>query len=410
MENIGRENWPERMRNIIPWGSSTCSKAPAFLPEEPGVIVEGRGCRVWDERGREYIDFRNGLGPVTLGYKFPEVDRAIREQLEKGIVFGHPHPLECEVAERLSRVIPCAEQVRFLKTGGEAIAACIRIARYHTGREHIVQIGYNGWLNSLAEGIQVLPGVVANAAPPGVPICLSELHHVCRWNDMEGMKKLFSNLEGKIAAVVIAADYKEMEAGREFYSQLGELTRKNRTLMIFDEIVTGFRVAVGGVQEYFGVKPDMAVFSKGIANGMPLSALVGKREIMSCCDRGGAVTVSSTFGGESLSLAAAKAVIHVYETRDVIGHLWKQGEKLWGGLNKIFETHDIPLELKGFWPCAAFSLKEADCQHIWEKFFRAAYKNGVSLYNISYVNYSHKDDDIEEALARLEKACKEIKA
>src|SRR5690349_7156651 len=126
MHKTDSEQWTERLQRVMPWGSSTCSKAPRYAPEEPGVIVRGKGCRVWDTDEREFIDFRYGLGPVTLGYGFPAVDAAIREQLENGIVFGHPHPLEAEVAEMLCESIPCAKQVRFLKTGGETIAACIR--------------------------------------------------------------------------------------------------------------------------------------------------------------------------------------------------------------------------------------------------------------------------------------------
>src|SRR5690606_2682247 len=128
----------------------------------------------------------------ALGYRYPAVDEAIRDQLDRGIIFGHPGPLECEVAEMLCDLIPCAEQARFLKTGGEALAACIRIARFATGREHIVQIGYNGWLNSLASGANLLPSVTTSSGPPGVPVGLSALHHTCAWNDLDGLKRLFA--------------------------------------------------------------------------------------------------------------------------------------------------------------------------------------------------------------------------
>src|SRR6476661_4310835 len=150
--------WTQRLQDVMPFGSSTSSKAPSLEPEEPSVIARGKGCRVWDDRGREFIDFRNGLGPVTLGYAFPAVNEAIKKQLDNGCVYGHPHPLECEVAEMLRDMIPCAEQVRFLKTGGEALAACIKIARAYTNREHVIQVGYNGWINSLSAGGRILPG------------------------------------------------------------------------------------------------------------------------------------------------------------------------------------------------------------------------------------------------------------
>ncbi|HXG24387.1 MAG TPA: aminotransferase class III-fold pyridoxal phosphate-dependent enzyme [Chthonomonadales bacterium] len=399
--------WTERLRRTIPWGSSTCSKAPRFLPEEPGVIVRGEGCRVWDADGREYIDFRNSLGPITLGYRFPAVDAAIREQLDRGIVFGHPHPLECEVAEAVCEIIPCAEQARFLKTGGEAIAACIRIARAYTGRDHILQIGYNGWLNTLGTGSRTPTGQAAENVPLGVPRALSALHHICAWNDLPAIERVFAELPGQVAAVVVASDYANIAAGEVFYPALRALTTANGSLLIFDEIVTGFRIALGGAQEYFQTVPDLAVFSKGIANGMPLSVYVGRREVMSVLDRG--AVVSSTFAGEALSLAAAKAAIQTYRTQDVIGHLWRQGEKMWGGLNRLLEENGIPACLKGFWPCPQIVFDGHEAGRWREAFFRAAYRNGVSLYDVSYVNFSHRDADLEEALERLERACREVR-
>lgn len=396
----------EKMERVIPWGSSTCSKKAKLCPEEPGVIVRGKGCRVWDADGREFIDFRNGLGPITLGYGFPQVDSAIRTQLESGIVFGHPHPLEGEVAEKLIARIPCADQARFLKTGGEALAACIRLARHFTGRDHIVQIGYNGWLNSVASGARVLPGSDSpvNVPPPGVPQSLSDLHHSCPWNNLDALDALLTAHNGAVAAIVVAADYATMAAGREFYPALRTRADKSGALLIFDEIVTGFRIAVGGAQEYFGVTPDLAVFSKGIANGMPLSAYVGRRDVMSALDK---VIVSSTFGGETLSLAAARAVMRIYSEQDVISHLWRQGQTLWEGLNALFRSHEIPAEARGFWPCPALIFSGLDKADTRERFLRAAYRNGISLYDVSYVNLSHSDSDIAEALERLEAACQE---
>jgi len=402
MPKTESERWTERLQNVMPWGSSTCSKAPRFAPDEPGVIVKGKGCRVWDADGREYIDFRNSLGPITLGYCFPAVDSAIREQLDNGIIFGHPNPLECEVAEMLTEVIPCAEQARFLKTGGEAMSACIRLARSVTGHEHIIQIGYSGWLNSLASGGRILPGQVAQSAPPGVPLCLSSLHHACGWDDIKAVEQVFSDFPGQIAGVVVAAGYSNMEAGAAFYPALRKLTHDEGCLLIFDEIVTGFRVAIGGVQEYFGVVPDLTVFGKGVANGMPLSVYAGKRGIMSELQK---VVISSTFGGETLSLAAAKACILTYKNEGVIEHLWKQGEKMWIGLSDIFQKYSIPAKIQGFYPCPQITFSQSDMR---EAFFRSAYRNGISLYDIPYVTYSHKEGDISESLSRLEKACSEI--
>ena len=397
--------WFDRLQNIMPFGSSTCSKKALYPPDEPTVIVKGKGCRVWDADGKEYIDFRNSLGPITLGYQFPAVDKAIRKQLRSGIIFGHPHPLECEVAEMLCDVIPCAEQARFLKTGGEAAAACIRLARHFTGREHVVQIGYNGWINSLAPGGRVLPGQVATSAPPGVPAGLAAVHHACGWNDIDGLRRLFAAHPGQIAAVVIASAYHSATDGATFYPAVRELTRQEGALLIFDEIVTGFRLAIGGVQEYFKVTPDLAVFAKGIANGMPLAAYVGRRDVMSKLSE---VIVSSTYGGETLSLAAAKAAITVYRTENVIAHLWRQGEKLCKGLDTLFAQHHVPVEMAGSPPCATLQRRPDAPADTMERLFRAAYHNGLSIYNNLYINYSHTDADIDEALARWERACRDL--
>jgi len=368
-------------------------------------MVRGKGCRVWDVEGREFIDFRNGLGPVTLGYAYKEVNDAIAAMLEQGVVFGHPHTLECETAELISKVIPCAQKVRFLKTGGEAISACIRLARAYTGRDHIVQIGYNGWLNVIALGGLSLPGAKPGALPPGIPAAISALHHAGEWNNIAQIEQWFKALPDGIAAVVVAADYAGMDAGSTFLPALRELTERYGALLIMDEIVTGFRIALAGAQQHFNVMPDLAVFAKGLANGLPLSVYCGRAEVM---DRLQQVTVSSTYGGETLSLAAARKTIAIYQRDNVVDHLWRIGELMWQSLNRIFEQHKLPITIKGFWPCPQFVIGKDAPPDLEERFFRAAYRNGVSLYRVSYVNYSHKEADIREALDRLKKAIAEL--
>jgi glutamate-1-semialdehyde 2,1-aminomutase len=402
------DDFAERLSRIMPYGSSTASKAALYRPEEPAAVERAQGCRVWDVDGREFIDFRNGLGPITLGYCYSAVDEAIREQLGRGIGFSYPHRLECEVAELLAGIIPCAGQVRFLKTGGEAMAACIRLARAFTGREHVIQIGYNGWVNSVAAGGLYRPGVAAENVPAGVPAGLAAVHHAAGWNDVGAVSRLFELLPGQIAAVCVAASYAEMAAGKTFYPALRELANRHGALLVYDEIVTGFRVALAGVQQYFGVTPDLAVFAKGVANGMPLSVYCGRREVMALCDRGGPASISSTYGGECLSLAAAKAVIGVYRGQDVIGHLWRQGEAMWCGLDRLFRQRGVPLTLKGLWPCPQFVPEANAPADLLPRFLRAACRQGVTLYTVPYVNFSHREADIAEALARLERAVNDL--
>jgi glutamate-1-semialdehyde 2,1-aminomutase len=200
-----------------------------------------------------------------------------------------------------------------------------------------------------------------------------------------------------------------MEQGREFYPELRRLTDEHGTLLIFDEIVTGFRIAIGGVTEYFGVRPDLAVFGKGIANGMPLSVYAGRREVMAACGPG-RVVVSSTFGGETLSLAAARAAMEVYADDDVVGHLWRQGERLWSAVGALFADHGLPIAVRGLAPCPTFVAEPGAPADTLDRFFRGAYRHGVSLYNVSYVNFSHTDADLDETLARLDRACRDAAA
>ncbi|OHB45951.1 MAG: hypothetical protein A2Y13_05360 [Planctomycetes bacterium GWC2_45_44] len=391
-----------RSRQYLASGSSTNSKIPLFTGVEPASIVKGKGCRVWDADGNEYIDFRNGLGPVTLGYGVPEIDEAIKMQLQNGVVFGHPHPLEGEVAEMLVNVVPCAQRVRFLKTGGEAIAACIKIARNATNRDVILQCGYNGWLNSLSdEGFR--PSGLINSNPTkGVPASLAALHHMMPWGKEDVWENVFRKIGDKIAAVVIACDYSNMSEGLHFLPAMRRLTQQYGALMIMDEIVTGFRLAIGGAHEYFNFMPDMAVFAKGISNGMPLSVYTGRAELL---DSAEGLGISSTFGGETLSLAAAKVCIRYYQDNKVIENLWKTGKKIWPEVNALFGRYGIGAQVKGFEVCP---LIEFASNSLAKLFFCACYKYGVSLYNVSYVNYAHKENDIAEALERMECAIKEM--
>ncbi len=383
-------------------GSSTSSKAPALRGVEPALIARGKGCRVWDLDGNEYIDFRNGLGPVTLGYCIDEINDAITEQLNKGIVFGQPHPLAGQVAKALVEVIPCAERVRFLKTGGEAIAACIKIARNATSRNKILHCGYNGWINCLsADGFR--PAGIAAAQPSkGVPPQISSLHKSLPWADIEPWKKAFEQDGEDIAAVVIACSYAEMEKGHEFLPAIRELTSQYGTLMIFDEIVTGFRLAIGGAQEYFNVTPDMAVFSKGMANGMPISAYLGKAELI---DSAKGIGISSTFADEALSMAAAKAVMRFYREKNVIEHIWTVGKSLWGQVSELFEKYGVAASIQGTPVCPLIVFEDPKFA---ATFFAACYSNGLSLYNVPYVNYSHKAEDIVETVERMERALKDL--
>jgi glutamate-1-semialdehyde 2,1-aminomutase len=386
----------QQSTNYLAQGSSTLSKVPRFENIEPAQITRGKGCRVWDLDGNEYIDYRNALGPVTLGYCIPEINNAIKEQLDNGIIFGHPHVLEGEAAEMLVDTIPCAERVRFLKTGGEALAACIKIARAFTGRERIIHCGYNGWLNSLSTGGFQPAALSETNILKGVPDAMQSLHATLPWAENDIWEKAIEQYGNETAAVVIACDYATMEKGRDFLASVRKLTQKHGILLIMDEIVTGFRIALGGAHDYFDIMPDMAVFAKGITNGMPLSVYCGRGELI---DSVKDVGISSTYAGETLSLAALKAVINFYRDNDVINTLWARGKQFQDGVNSVFSQNNVPAELKGFPVCPIFMFDNAELNN---QFFRECFKNGLSLYTVSYVNWSHTEDDICKTVDKIQ--------
>jgi glutamate-1-semialdehyde 2,1-aminomutase len=388
----------EEARSLIPMGTQTHSKAAreALREVEPCFLVRGEGGRVWDVDGNEYIDLRCGLGPISLGHRFPAVDAAIREQLESGLIFSYANPLEVEVARRLVEIIPCAESVRFLKTGGEAMAAALKLARAFTGRELVLKCGYHGWL-------QMTTG-------PGIPASVRDSLREMPWGVIDPYEEAFAREGDRIAAVSVACSYGTAERGHSFYPALRELTRRHGALLVFDEIVMGFRLARAGAQEFFGVTPDLAVFGKGMSNGMPLSCYLGRRDVMETVRR---ATISSTFGGDTLALAAARAAIDTYRREDVIGHLWARGRQLQDGMNRLFHEFDAPAAVTGFPPCCQVGFTTPDAARnaaLFLRFERELFRRGVILYSVMYVNYSHTAAEIDAVLNRVADTLRAMRA
>lgn len=390
----------EQAKELIPGGSGTMSKVPnrQLHPHEPTRIVRGKGCRVWDEAGRVFIDYRNGLGPITLGYANDRVNEAVKRQLELGTVYGHPSPIEAQLAEELVRLIPCAEQVRYLKTGGEAMAAAIRMARAYTRRPVIISCGYHGWVNNTAGGIE-----------KGVPEEIGALTRHAPFGDIAAWEQIIEEVGAdRVAALTLAMPYAEIYPNHPFYQELRALADRIGALLIYDEIVTGFRIAIGGAGEFFGVNPDLAVFSKGVAAGFALSVLCGRADVMALA---ATIPVSSTFSGDTVALAAALETVKIYEEENVIEHLWARGGELTNGLRELFAKHGIPMDVKGLDPCAMWVVNPGvpNAAELGEAFVDACYKHGVSLYRVMYPNLGHSKADIEETLERCDKALSDLK-
>jgi glutamate-1-semialdehyde 2,1-aminomutase len=384
--------------NVSPMGSQTHSKVPreVLRDVEPCFLERGTGCRVWDVDGNEYIDFRAGLGPITLGYAYPDVVEAVKAQAELGFVYSYAHPLEVAVAKDLVELIPCAEQVRFLKTGGEAMAAAHRLARAYTKRDVILSCGYHGWVNTMTRA--------------GVPQAIQSVYEALPWGNVDAFEAALRKYPSNVASISVACDYVGMDQATPFLGELRRLCDEHGAVLIFDEIVTGFRLRTGGAQELFGVTPDLAVFAKGISNGVPLSCYVGKRDIMETVRD---VVVSSTFGGDTLGLAAARAVIGVYQTNDVIGRLWDRGAQLHEGVREITDRLDIPAGFAGYAPLGVFAFQSGQPESDRENYDRLCgemFKRGILLYSVCYPSFSHTESDIGVALEAFEDSFQVMKS
>lgn len=390
-----------RAEGLIPARTQTLAKGPGQYVNgvAPKYLVRGKGSRVWDADGNEFLDYNMAIGPLSLGYCYGPVDDAIRAQLDSGITFSLMHPLEVEVAELIRSVIPNAEMVRFSKTGCDVTTAAVRLARAFTGRSGVLCCGYHGWHDWYI-------GVTDRNA--GIPQAVRDMSFTFNYNDI---RSVMDSLDDDTACVILEPAV--FEAPRDnFLQNLKNVCRENGTLLIFDEMWTGFRFALGGAQEHFGVCADLACFSKAVANGMPLSILTGRRDIMQLLERD--VFFFTTFGGEALSLAAAKATIEELRALRVPQYLAKQGKKLKHVYNSI--ANDLGMtytRCQGF-DCRTLVTFDAMAGNPLEmKSFmqQELIKRGILWSGFHTLSYSHSDEDIlftldvyREVLPLLQKA------
>ena len=380
----------DRALESIPLASQTFSKSFTQYPRgaSPFFIEKGKGSKVWDVDGNEYIDFVNSLAAVTLGYCDKDVDKAVQDQMKNGVTFSLPHILEMEVAEKLIEIIPCAEKVRFAKNGTDATSASIRIARAYTGKEHIAVCGYHGWQDWY---------IGSTTRDLGVPKAVKELTHKFEYNNIESLEKIFQ--EQELACVIMEPMNVEYPQD-DFLEKVKELTHKYKALLIFDEMITGFRYAAGGAQELFNVAPDLATFGKGMANGYPLSAVVGSNKIMQKVED---IFFSGTFGGETLSLAAANTVLDKYKTQGITKYFNEIGSYLLENLNTLIDNEELN---EIFWtsghPSWSFLHIKGQLQYsdfeIKTFFLQEMFKRGILTLGSHNISFSHSKEDIDKLL------------
>ena len=397
----------DRALKSIPLASQTFSKSFTQYPRgaSPFFIEKGKGGKVWDVDGNEYIDFVNSLAAVTLGYCDKDVDKAVQDQMKNGVTFSLPHILEMEVAEKLIEIIPCAEKVRFAKNGTDATSASIRIARAYTNKEHIAVCGYHGWQDWY---------IGSTTRDLGVPEAVKEHTHQFEYNNIESLEKIFQEQE---LACVIMEPLTILEPAcyglkncknkscrkfckRNFLSEVKKMAHHYGALLIFDEIITGFRFSLGGAQELTGVTPDLATFAKAISNAIPLSAVVGKKEYMSSLKK---TFFSFTYGGDCIGLAAAKACIPKIEREKVPLHLDIIGKLLKDGFNNLAKSHKLEeyVECIGY-PCRTIISfngrgKYNDLE-IKSYFQQELFRRGILWAAYHSLSWSHNEKDIKKTL------------
>jgi len=372
--------------------TSTGSKRPDVLfgpgAAEQGVptrMVRSSGCRVWGVDGREYLDYLMALGAVALGYGHPEVTSAATAAVEAGVVGPLAPALEAEVAETLGRLMPWIEQVRFFKTGAEACAAAVRLARVATGRDLVLGCGYHGWLD-WCQGA------------PGVPAATRALYGELPFNDPDAARKLI-RAAGDRLACVITEPVVVTEPSREWVDLLRQETTRAGALLIVDEVKTCCRIAVGGGCERYNIRPDLVALGKAIANGFPLAAVGGRREIMAGVAR---TWMSSTLATEFVSLAAARATLAVMEREAVPARLAATGGRLVAGLRALAARHpDVVAGVAGL-PEMCF-LQFAEERYAASVALGSA-RRGVLFKRSAYdfVSLAHDDAAVDRTLEVLE--------
>ncbi|HKQ70924.1 MAG TPA: aminotransferase class III-fold pyridoxal phosphate-dependent enzyme [Polyangiaceae bacterium] len=377
-----------RALGLIPACTQTLAKGPDQHVNgvAPKYLERGKGSHVWDVDGNEFVDLSMAIGPLSLGYAHPVVDDAIRRQLDRGITFSLMHPLEVEVAELVSRVVPCAEMVKFSKTGCDVTSAAVRLARAHTRRSRVLCCGYHGWHDWY---------ISVTDRANGVPEEVAALTSTFQYGDLES---LANALDDEVACVILEPVTFAVPNDGYLY-EVKRLCDLHGAVLIFDEMWTGFRLAMGGAQEYFGVVPDLACFSKAIANGMPLSVLAGRRDIMARASSD--VFFFTTFGGEALSLAAAEATIQELAAKRGPSFMAEQGKKLREGYNDLASHLDMNFTRCVGLDCrtlVTFDAKAGDPLLQKSLMQQELLRRGVLWNGFHNVSLSHTDDDVDHVL------------
>lgn len=393
----------ERALKSIPGGTQTLGKSPIGFIEgvAPKFLIKSLGSRTWDVDGNEYIDCWLACLPITLGHLVPEIDNAIINQLRSGISFSLMTELEYQAAEALAEFVPFAEKVRFAKNGSDVTEAAVRLSRHITGKNHVITMGYHGFHDWY---------VGSTDRYFGIPEQVSSLTSRAAYNDIANLESLFERLENDVACLIMEPAIFEFPE-EDYLRKVKHLVKERGALLVFDEMLTGFRFSSGGAMKFFGVEPDLATFGKGIANGMPIAMIVGPDKFMKHFDK---VFFSSTYGGETLSLAAMIAGLEFQKNHDVVRHLWTIGKIVFDECQKIIERTGIQkrVRLVGFPVRQSFSfigedgLPDYDLAGVFQQ---EMLKSGVLCNSGLGFSFAHSLMDARHIVESFRRAAQKMK-
>lgn len=391
----------ERALQLIPGGTQLISRRPNRVAYgvSPVYAERAKGARFWDVDGFEYIDWISGIGAILLGYADPVVDEAVKEQISRGTMFSVNHELEIELAEELCRTIPCAEMVRYAKSGGEACAIAVRIARGATGRDKVLFSGYHGWHDwyiaaNLGEEASLNSHLFPGIEPIGVPKSLEGTAIPFVSGNLDALSEQLDRHKGQVAAVVMEPLRSEIPA-EGYLAGVRKLAHQHGALLVFDEVSAGLRFGMGGAQQFVGVTPDMAVFAKSISNGYPMAAVVGRRDVMEAAAQ---MFISSTYWSDTIGLRAALTTLKEARRRGVSEQLWKFGADLKRSLNAAAAEAGLQASCAGIdvHPGMQFTVPDEIRSHVVTLYIQEMAKRGCHGYASFYLNAAQGDAELQQ--------------
>ncbi|UOO92391.1 glutamate-1-semialdehyde 2,1-aminomutase [Vitreoscilla stercoraria] len=411
----------EQAKQVIPGGVNSPVRAFGSVGGVPRFIKKAQGAHVWDEAGVEYIDYVGSWGPAIVGHAHPEVIEAVREVALDGLSFGAPTEGEVRIAEEIIKLVPSVEQVRLVSSGTEATMTAIRLARGFTGRDKIIK--FEGCYHGHSDSLLVKAGsgllTFGNPSSAGVPQDFTQHTIVLSYNDIEQLQNTFDKIGDEIACVIlepIAGNMNMVQPIPDFLKALRGLTEQHGSVLIYDEVMTGFRVALGGAQSLHGITPDLTTMGKVIGGGMPLAAFGGRKDIMACISPLGGVYQAGTLSGNPLAVMAGLKTLEIIQRDGFYECLNRNSERLVNGLCAAAAKAGVPLSgqyvggMFGFYfndriP-QTFADVSASDQEAFKHFFHGMLERGVALapsaFEASFMSAAHNDELINETIARVE--------